>query len=224
MDIRSLKYFLAIADTLSITKASQLCHTTQPNLTRQLKALELEVGKPLFERGNKLRLTDAGILLRRRALEVVQLFDRTYQEVKAFSKEESLSGTLLIGGGESKAFSTIFQAYRRLLEKHPAVRIEIYSGDHIDVIEKMDKGLLDFAVLIEPIQIGNYESLRLPIVDTWGILMRKDAPLAKKEGIRPEDLIEQRLLLSRHILKSDICSSPGLGGRKARSTSSAATT
>ena len=204
MDIRSLKYFLAIADSLSITKASVLANTTQPNLTRQLKALEDELGKPLFIRGRHLVLTEAGKLLRRRAIELVTLYDKSYKEVKEFGKEEHLSGTVYIGGGESKAFASICQAYHRLSEDNPDIKMEIYSGDHIDLVEKMDKGLLDFAVLVEPANLENFESIRLPIIDTWGILARKDSPIAQKMEVFPEDLVDAKMILSRHILKSSM--------------------
>ncbi len=127
-----------------------------------------------------LALTETEKLLQSRTREIFQLYDKSYQEVREFGMTEALSGTIYIGGGESCAFSCICRSFDDLHRQYPGIGLDVYSGDHIDVVEKLDKGLLDFGVLVKPADLANYDSLRLPVRDTWGILMRKDSPLAEK--------------------------------------------
>lgn len=195
MDIRVLQYFLAVAREESITKAAESLHMTQPPLSRQLKDLEKEVGKQLLIRGSKrVTLTEDGMLLRKRAEEMVELLEKTKAELAA--SEEIISGDIYMGSGETEAVSTIAKVAKSLQEKYPLIRYHIYSGDAEHITERLDKGLIDFALLVEPFDNIKYDYLRLPIKDTWGVLMRSDSPLAEKEHITPEDLWDEPLIIS----------------------------
>ena len=206
MDIRVLEYFLAVAREESITKAAKVLSMTQPPLSRQLKELEDELGKQLFIRGNKkVTLTKEGILLRKRAEELIELMEKTKEEIR--SSEERIHGTVLIGAGESDAVSFLARTARRLQMSHPDISYHLYSGDATSITEKLDHGLIDFGLLVEPVDISKYEYLRLPVKDTWGVLMRRDSPLAVKDHILAEDLWEKPLLVSHQIYDSSELSS-----------------
>ena len=206
MDIRVLEYFLAVAREESITKAAKALSMTQPHLSRQLKELEDELGKQLFIRGNKkVTLTEEGVLLRKRAEELIELMEKTKEEIR--SSEERIHGTVLIGAGESDAVSFLARTARRLQMSHPDISYHLYSGDATSITEKLDHGLIDFGLLVEPVDISKYEYLRLPAKDTWGVLMRRDSPLAVKDQILAEDLWEKPLLVSHQIYDSSELSS-----------------
>ena len=206
MDIRVLEYFLAVAREESITKAAKVLSMTQPPLSRQLKELEDELGKQLFIRGNKkVTLTEEGVLLRKRAEELIELMEKTKEEIR--SSEERIHGTVLIGAGESDAVSFLARTARRLQMSHPDISYHLYSGDATSITEKLDHGLIDFGLLVEPVDISKYEYLRLPVKDTWGVLMRRDSPLAVKDHILAEDLWEKPLLVSLQIYDSSELSS-----------------
>ena len=199
MELRVLRYFLAVAREQNITAAANFLHLSQPTLSRQLMALEEELGKKLMIRGKRhITLTDEGRLLRKRAEELVALADRT--EAELTSPESGLSGDVYIGGGETDAMRFVARAAKHIQETYPDVRYHISSGDADDIREKLDKGLLDFGLFVEPADITKYEFLRLPATDRWGILMRRDSPLASAETIKPEDLWDLPLLLSRQTL------------------------
>lgn len=206
MDIRVLEYFLAVAREESITKAAKVLSMTQPPLSRQLKELEDELGKQLFIRGNKkVTLTEEGVLLRKRAEELIELMEKTKEEIR--SSEERIHGTVLIGAGESDAVSFLARTARRLQMSHPDISYHLYSGDATSITEKLDHGLIDFGLLVEPVDISKYEYLRLPVKDTWGVLMRRDSPLAVKDQILAEDLWEKPLIVSHQIYDSSELSS-----------------
>lgn len=199
MELRVLRYFLAVAREQNITAAADFLHLSQPTLSRQLMALEEEFGKTLMIRGKRhITLTDEGRLLRKRAEELVALADRT--EAELTSPDSGLSGDVYIGGGETDAMRFVARAAKHIQEEYPDVRYHISSGDAEDIRERLDKGLLDFGLFVEPADITKYEFLRLPAADRWGILMRKDSPLASAETIKPEDLWDLPLLLSRQTL------------------------
>lgn len=199
MEIRVLRYFLAVAREESISGAADYLHLTQPTLSRQLMDLEEELGKKLFIRGKrKVTLTEEGILLRKRANEIVELVEKTESEFR--ETEEVTVGDIYIGGGESDAIRLIAQAARELQVKCPLIRYHLYSGNADDVGERLDKGLLDFGIMIEPSDMKKYDYLKLPVTDVWGVLMRRDSPLAEKETIRAADLWNVPLLLSRQAL------------------------
>lgn len=195
MDIRVLQYFLAVAREESITKAAESLRMTQPPLSRQLKDLEEELGKQLLIRGGKrITLTEDGMLLRKRAEELVELMEKTKAELTCSG--ENIAGEIHIGSGETEAISFLAQAAANLQEKYPLIHYHIYSGDADRVLEKLDKGLIDFGLLVGPVNLRKYEQMRLPMTDKWGVLMRKDSTLAEKEQVCPEDLWGKPLILS----------------------------
>lgn len=198
-NIRVLRYFLAVAREQSISGAAELLHVTQPTLSRQLMDLEEELGAKLFIRGNrKISLTEKGMLLRKRATEIIDLVNKTEQEFHA--PEELIGGDVYIGGGETDAMGLVAQVAKKLQEDYPQIRYHLFSGNADDVTERLDKGLLDFGILIEPADVRKYDFLRLPANDTWGVLMRKDSHLAGNDVIRPQDLWDLPLITSQQTL------------------------
>lgn len=196
MELRVLKYFIAVAREKTISSAADYLHITQPSLSRQLMDLEKELGKQLFIRGNrKIVLTEDGELLYRRAIEIITLVEKTESEIQ--DSNEPISGNIYIGGSETKAMRIIAQAAAELQKLYPYIQYHIYSGTSDDVKEKLDKGLLDFGVLMGQFDHTKYDSIKLPDHDVWGVLMRKDSPLAKREFIKPEDLYNLPLIISR---------------------------
>lgn len=195
MDIRVLQYFLTVAREESITKAAEQLHMTQPPLSRQLKDLENELGKQLLIRGSKkVTLTEDGMLLRKRAEELVDLMEKTKAELT--SSDENINGEIYIGCGETEAISFLAQAAQNLQQQHPLIHYHIYSGDAERVTERLDKGLIDFGLFVGPVDVNKYDYMRLPMKDTWGVLMRSDSPLAEKNVICAEDLWDKPLIIS----------------------------
>lgn len=195
MDIRVLQYFLTVAREESITKAAEQLHMTQPPLSRQLKDLENELGKQLLIRGSKkVTLTEDGMLLRKRAEELVDLMEKTKAELT--SSDENINGEVYIGCGETDAISFLAQAAQNLQQQHPLIHYHIYSGDAERVTERLDKGLIDFGLFVGPVDVNKYDYMRLPMKDTWGVLMRNDSPLAEKDVICAEDLWDKPLIIS----------------------------
>jgi len=195
MDIRVLQYFLAVAREESITKAAETLRMTQPPLSRQLKDLEEELGKQLLIRSSKkITLTEDGMLLRKRAEELVDLMEKTKAELTA--SHENINGDIYIGCGETEGISFLAQTAQNLQKNHPLIHYHIYSGDAERVMEKLDKGLIDFGLLVGPTDLSKYNSIRLPMKDTWGVLMKSDSPLAEKDRIQAEDLWDKPLIVS----------------------------
>ncbi|MDR1613617.1 MAG: LysR family transcriptional regulator [Planctomycetota bacterium] len=196
MDLRVLRYFLAVAKEGSISGAAESLYVTQPTLSRQLMDLEEELGAKLLVRGGrKLTLTEKGMFFRKRAQEIVDLADRTRREFRA--PDEIVSGDIHIGGGEMNGMRLIANVAVKFQNRYPHVRYHFFSGSADDVMERLDKGLLDFGVLIEPGRVDRYERIKLPATEIWGVLMRKDSPLAARETITSEDLRDAPLLVSR---------------------------
>ncbi|NCE63405.1 LysR family transcriptional regulator [Pseudoflavonifractor sp. 524-17] len=201
MDIRVLQYFLAVAREESITKAAEALRMTLPPLSRQLKELEEELGKTLLIRGSKkVTLTEDGVLLRKRAQELVELMEKTKAELS--SSGETINGDVYIGSGETDAISFFAQAAGKLQKKYPLIHYHMYSGDAEIIMEKLDKGLIDFGLLVGPVDVSKYDYMRLPVSDTWGVLMRRDSPLARHETIHPEDLWDKPLIVSQQTYVS----------------------
>lgn len=195
MDIRVLRYFLAVAREENITQAAERLHIAQPSLSKQLIALEEELGKPLFLRGKrKITLTEDGIFLRKRAEEIVSLLEKTEEDIH--SDQSSVNGKIAIGGMLNKE---ILQTATRLHAKHSDIRFSFYSGDATEVMERLDHGNLDFAVLLQPIDPVKYEYLPLEGIDHWGLLLPSDCPLAQKETIEREDLRRVPLIMHARI-------------------------
>lgn len=202
MELRVLRYFLAVAQEESISGAAEYLHLTQPTLSRQLMDLENELGKKLFIRGSrKVSLTEDGILLRKRASEIVELVEKTESEF--WGTEEAIAGDIYIGGGESDAMRLIARTARELQLSHPNIHYHLFSGNAHDVCERLDRGCLDFGILLDPGDLKRYDYISLPVTDVWGILMRKDSPMAEKEALHPEDLLDKPLLLSRQSMGRD---------------------
>ena len=198
MELRVLQYFLAVAKEQNISAAAQSLHLTQPTLSRQLKELEEELGKELMIRGSrKITLTEDGMLLRKRAEEILELVDRTQQEI--MRSDDTVSGDIYIGTGETDGVRQIARTANQLQEAYPGIRFHIVSGDAVDVCEQLDKGLLDFGVLLGDIDKTKYHYMELPMKDTWGVLMRRDSPLAQQNTVSPGDLWDKPLILSRQV-------------------------
>ena len=196
MEIRTLKYFLVAAREGSITKAANSLGLTQPNLSRQINFLERDIGKKLFNRKNyKIELTDEGALFKKRAEEIIDMVEKTRDEFK--SSDKIIAGNIRIGGGETHAIELITKIMRNIQKDYPNIQYHIYSGNSDDVSEKLDKGLLDFGIFIEPAGILKYDYIKIPAKDTWGVLMRKDSKLAKKRFITKNDLINIPIICSR---------------------------
>lgn len=202
MEIRLLRYFLAVAREGSISNAAEYLHITQPTLSRQLKDLEEYLGTQLFIRGNrKISLTDEGMLLRKRAEEITMLVDKTEKDF--LHSNEIISGDIYIGCGESDSMRILSRITKQLQEEFPHVKVHLLSGNADDITEKLDKGLLDFCILIEPADIKKYDFLKLPVKDQWGLLMPKDSPLAYNDAITPDYLKDLPLLTSRQTMISN---------------------
>ena len=203
LEIRVLRYFLAVAQEGSVTRAARALHLTQPTLSRQIRELEEELGQTLFSRGGReLSLTREGLLLRQRAEEIVGLAEITEKEFRSLG-EKTVSGDLSLGCGESKALSFVTDALKVLQDEHPLIIPHFFSGNGEIVMDRLDKGLLDFAVLMGAENTERYYSLPLPNHDTWGLLMDKDDPMAQKKAITAEDLLGIPLILSSQTLSRD---------------------
>ncbi len=200
MELRVLRYFLTVAREGSMTGAANFLHVTQPTLSRQLKDLEDELGTKLFVRhSHSVSLTPDGMRLRKRAEEIVDMIEK--MEAEFAVKDESIGGDIHIGGGETRVMSYLAEIIYEIREMHPDVRVHLHSGNSEDATERLDKGLLDFGILIQPADLSKYDYVNLPEKDVWGVLMRKDNPLAAKQTIRRQDLLGQPLILSRQAIR-----------------------
>ncbi len=199
MEIRVLRYFLTIAREGSITSAAEQLHITQPTLSRQIKDLEDELGQKLFHRSShSMKLTQEGFIFRQRAEEIVAMADKTSAEF--LSMDKPLAGDIYIGGGETLAVSLIADLIAELRKEYPDIRYHLYSGNEADVTERLDRGLLDFGILVQPADLTKYDCIHLSAEDIWGVVMRKDAPLAQKKKITRADLLDLPLIMSRQVL------------------------
>ncbi len=199
MELRVLRYFLAVAEEGGITRASERLNLTQPTLSRQIHDLEEELGQQLIIRGShSIKLTEAGALLKKRAEEILSLSAKTESEVKAFGS--SIEGQVNIGAGETRGVQFLTKAAFQFRSEYPDVRFNIMTGDSSYVTEHIDNGILDFGLLVDPVDLERYESIRLPFRNTWGIIMRKDSPLSKLDEITPKDLEGKPLIISRQVI------------------------
>ncbi len=206
MELRVLRYFLTVAREGKVTSAANALHLTQPTLSRQIKELEEELGRQLLIRGShSVALTPDGMLLRKRAEEILDMVEKTQTELS--SGEEGISGEIRIGGGETPSMRIIAEIIKETRADYPDIHFHIHSGIALDVAERLDKGLLDFGFLVQPVDVKKYEYLDLPVKDVWAVLMRKDHPLAKKKTIRPKDLVNEPLLLTRKAMENGIIKS-----------------
>ncbi len=202
MDLRLLEYFLAVAKVGNITRAAEQLHVTQPTISRQLMDLEEMMGASLLIRGKRqVTLTDAGVLFQQRAEEIISLMEKTCRDIA--EQNDLIGGTVSIGCVESCASRMLPEVLGEFSARHPRVRYEIYSADGDDIREKLDRGELDFGILLEPVEAAKYDCFRLPYRETWGVLMRKDDPLAEKDAIKKEDILSLPLLLPRWEIVQD---------------------
>ena len=198
MELRLLRYFLTVAKEQSFTKAAEQLHITQPTLSRQMAAFEEELGVTLFIRsGKKISLTEEGILLKRRALEILNLEEKTLEELKG--KEDVVEGNITIGCGEFAAVETLAEICETYKEKYPLVQIVLHTATADAVYEMMNKGLVDIALFMEPVDTEGLDYIRITDCDHWCVGMRPDDPLAEKEFIRKEDLIGKPLILPERV-------------------------
>lgn len=201
MELKNLTTFLAVAEKETISAAAKHLHLSQPSLSRQLMDLEKELGVTLFTRGNrKITLTEDGLLFRKRAEEIVELLEKTRSEF--LSPRDTIADNVSIGAGETYVIQLLGKIIKEIQVEYPNIKFHFYSGNADEVKERLDKGLLDFGVIISPVDVKKYDSLRLPAKDIWGVLMRKDSPLAVKEVITPKDLWDVPLITSRQSLVS----------------------
>lgn len=201
MEIRVLRYFLIVAREENITRAAEKLHITQPTLSRQLHQLEHEIGKKLLKRGNhSIQLTEDGMLLRKRAEEIIDLVEKT--ETEMIAGNEEITGDVYVGAGETDAVRIIAKIVRKIQNEHPGIIFHNISCDSIDVIDKLNKGLVDFGVLFEPSDFSSFEHIRFPVYDKWGILMRKDSDLAVNEYITSDMLANRPLIVSRQMMNT----------------------
>lgn len=201
MDIRVLRYYLAICREGNLSRAAQALHVTQPTLSRQIADLERELGCTLLERGSRsVTLTEKGLYLRRRAEEIVALADQTAAELT--HGDDVIEGDVFIGAGESESMRQVAARIRAFRERCPHVRFHLRSGNSTDVLEWLERGLVDFAVLIAFPEINRFEHIRLRPTDAWGALMPADHPLAQKETVAPRDLTGVPLIASGQALET----------------------
>lgn len=204
MELRVLRYFLMIAREENITHAAQLLHVTQPTLSRQIQELEEELGVKLFVRSNhRIVLTREGLLMRRRAQEILELADRARRDLA--HQNEELAGEVAIGSGETRSMSVLAEILSDFRERHPRVSYRFYSGNADHIKERIENGTLDIGLLPEPVDIARYEFLRMPVMEEWGVLTRDDSPLGGLEAVRPEDLADRPLMVSgRELVQNEL--------------------
>ena len=198
MELRVLKYFLAVAREENITKAAALLHLTQPTLSRQLMQLEEELGVQLFHRSRyRIVLTDDGMLLRRRAQELVDLAEKAARELR---QKDQLRSEISIGSGDLEGMALLAQLLASFQKRYPEVTYQIYSGNADHTKERIEGGTLDLGLLLEPVDISKYDFIRMPVKEQWGVLIHENEPLAQKERVTPEDLANVPLILTHREL------------------------
>ncbi len=196
MELRVLQYFLAVVREQSILGAAESLHLSQPTLSRQLRDLEEELGKQLFVRSNRrITLTEEGIILRKRAEEIMSLVHKAESEIALY--DETIAGDITVGAGETEGMRHLVRAAKAVQQEHPLVHFHVISGDKTTVLEELDRGLLDFALVFNQIDHTKYEAVELPTEDRFGVLMRRDDPMAQKESVRREELWGKPLIVSR---------------------------
>lgn len=203
MEIRVLRYFLTVAREQNMTRAAQTLHVSQPALSKQLKQLEQEIGKKLFYRTNySIKLTDEGILLRKRAEDIIDMVDKTMEEFS--SLDELDGGDIYIGAAESNGLIPFMHILKQLQLKYRNVRFHMYSSGSDAIDERLDKGLLDFAIIVKEVDLSKYNYIKLQSNNRWGLLVRKDDSLAMRQSIQMQDLLDLPLICSRQSLSQEM--------------------
>lgn len=202
MELKTLKYFVMIVREQNISKAAERLYLTQPTLTKQMQELENELEAKLFERGKrKITLTEDGLFLYKKAQEIIDLETITKNSFQ--NKDKKINGEISIACGETYAMNYLLQIYKKIHEENPLITISLFSGNDEDVREKLNNGLAEFALFIGLTNLDNYNFIKLPLNETWGLLMNKNSQLAKKETIKSEDLSNLPLLVSRQIYRAN---------------------
>lgn len=202
MELKTLKYFVMIVREQNISKAAERLYLTQPTLTKQMQELENELGAKLFERGKrKITLTEDGLFLYKKAQEIIDLETITKNSFQ--NKDKKINGEISIACGETYAMNYLLQIYKKIHEENPLITISLFSGNDEDVREKLNNGLAEFALFIGLTNLDNYNFIKLPLSETWGLLMNKNSQLAKKETIKSEDLSNLPLLVSRQVYRAN---------------------
>lgn len=203
MEIRVLRYFLEIARVGNMSRAAETLHISQPTLSKQMKELEEELGKKLFRRGSVgLTLTDEGMLLRKRAEDILDMVDKTTDEFNAL--DTVTGGEVHIGCAESHQIKYLARIIKEFRKDYPLFRYHLTSGNTEQVVERLDRGLLDFAVIVEPPNLSKYNYIEVPETNTWGLVMKKDDPLASKTCIEADDLMGLPIICSAQAMQVDI--------------------
>lgn len=204
MELRVLRYFLEAARLGNVSRAAENLCVTQPTVSRQLKELEEELGEKLFERTNyAIRLTPAGELLRERATDILSMTDKTLEEFKTLQSDD-VTGEISIACAESRNVNFLSKCIGILKEDYPKIKYSLYSGDSERALEKLDKGIFDFAIVVDNVDLEKYNCLAVRSVDRWGVVMRRDDSLAKRDFVEPKDLMDKPLMASRQALVADL--------------------
>lgn len=202
MELKTLKYFVMIVREQNISKAAERLYLTQPTLTKQMQELENELEAKLFERGKrKITLTEDGLFLYKKAQEIIDLETITKNSFQ--NKDKKINGEISIACGETYAMNYLLEIYKKIHRANPLITISLFSGNDEDVREKLNNGLAEFALFIGLTNLDNYNFIKLPLNETWGLLMNKNSQLAKKETIKSEDLSNLPLLVSRQVYRAN---------------------
>ncbi len=212
MELRTLRYFLAVAREENMTEAANVLHVTQPTLSRQIADLERELNVTLFDRTNRsCVLTGDGMRLRQRAEEILSLVDQA--EAELADGEGALSGAVRVGAGETQAMRFVLQTFAALRREHPGVQIELYTGNADAVEERLERGLLDFGLLIEPVNLEKYEWLRMPGADRVGVAVSSASAWGELDRATPADVARMPLLLSSRTSNKSVDLEAWSGGQ-----------
>lgn len=196
MEFRMLQYFLAVVREENITRAADVLHITQPTLSRQMAQLEKELGVALFVRGKHLQLTDAGVMLRRRAEEIVALMGKIENEIE---EQSEVGGIISIGSGGLLATQRLDAVLESFRQKYPKVQYQLYTNSAEYVKERLEQGLLDFGFLLEPIDITKFDYIRLKSKERWGLFLSVNHSFAEKEFITNADLHNTPLVVTDRL-------------------------
>lgn len=205
MEIRVLKYFLALAKEGNLSRAANALHTTQPNLSRQLMNLENEIGRKLFNRGSKkITLTDEGLFFMKRAQEIVDLLDKTRGEMAEF--DSNMAGVINIGASEGAASRFLGRVINSIRADYPSIIYHMISGDYYNLLPSFDEELLDFCVFTDPVDLRKYDYLKLPVKERYGVLTKRDSILANQTAVSPYDLQGKRMIIPHQLYDSGVMS------------------
>lgn len=202
MEIRILEYFVEAAREKNISRAAEKLHVSQPAISKQLKMLEDELGTKLFKRSiYQIELTTEGQIFKRRAEDILEMVHKTKMEFETLKNE--IAGDIRIGCAESDSIKYLARAIKNIRANYPNINCHIYSGNGEDLYYRLETGLLDFSVTVQNVDVAKYDFIKLPSPDIWGVIMLKDSPLAQKEKITVEDLLDLPLILSREAMNGE---------------------